>query len=260
MARKKKGKMTGKADGLVHYSNRFGDISQRPGGADAETYATLPSMEVNRRNGSEFGFGSHYSKIWRESLAEYTYLFRNDLHSDLSKVFKNTMIDDKLHVAGKRSLDVRLNGDRFNNYSMGKGDFNSLVLLPMEINIAEDRNQVELLIPAFNPTEHLNFPKDTNNFRLFMTASVINKYEYNEALNSYVPFVEDEFVFSKTISTDRTYTNDPFSEQTLKIDFDFIPDPEHIVIVCIGVEFSIYLTTREVTNGEWCGMKVLKVA
>ena len=260
MARRKGGDLNGKAGGLVHYTNKYGDVTQRPGGGDAIAFATLPTMEINRKNASEFSMASHYSKLWRDSIAKYSDIFRLDLHSDLSRVFKLTMQSDKLHLTGKRSLDVRLNREHFKNYSLGRGDFNSLVSMPLELIVSEDRKQVQCLLPGFNPRDCMDFPDTTNCFRLFMTATVINKYEYDEKLKSYIPERVDEFVLTQIATTDKYYSYEVIPEQSINVEFDFIPDVEHIVIICMGIEFSILTSEKEKTNPAWCGMKVMKVA
>ena len=260
MARIKKGQILGSLKDVTIYEADGKIVVARKVGFNKKQYNSYESLEGHRKRSKEFKFCSHLSKLIRLSLNDYKYVFNTKISSGLTGQIQLVCKNDFAGKLGQRKIDVKTNGRVIENYSLSKRVFNTLSLVPFEISITEDRKLIRLLIREFMPLSSMSPPTGTNCFNIFMTATLVNPFEYNQDQNEYLPELDKGFSFSKTVVSDNYNNLDMVVEGILEIAFEFTPEHEHGLIVCLGVEFFDAFTNRVSTNTDWAAMKILKVA
>jgi hypothetical protein len=260
MARVKKNKILGSLKDIVLYEIDGETIAARKGGYNKKQYHELENLDGHRKRGTEFKYCSHMGKLIRHSLNDYRYMFKTRLSAGLTSQLQMVCRNDVNGSMGERKIDVKVNGKILEDYVLSKRAFKSISLVPFEIVINTDRNIIQLLIPDFLPIMRMSPPYGTNSFKIYMTATLINPFEFEQESKSYFPEIGKGYVFSKTIESESYNNTEVVDSNVLEIHFDFIPDHTYGLIICLGIEFFDSFATRIINNNSWTTMKIAKVA
>lgn len=257
---RRKGTYLGRIAGRKIFIGPDGKIFAGGNGPDAEAFNKLPSMAVNRANGKEFGLSSHIGSKIRFSLRQYKYLFSSYMHSSLHRRIREICRCDKLHRVGERSFNFRQHGRVLDNFSLSILSYDQLILFPFTLSISENRKEINYNVLTIVPERDLNFPQSTDFFRLFLTATLVPNYIYNELKLDYVPPENEEVILSKTIETIKYEKVSPTPDLSLSLEFDTVPEENTALIVCLGIEFFDVTGSNVFMKREWAAMKVARVA
>lgn len=258
---KKKNNTTIIDDGnLRRYDSVYGPIISRKGGPSAAQHANLTSMEGNRNYNREWGYSSHVGSLIRESLRKYRSLFNFDFHSRLVGDVLDICHADITHPMGKRSIDIKNNGRRLENYIISKIPLRDLTSIEPDYQISENRQNILINIPAFAPMDKTFFPKGTGSFKLLFNAGTISNFVFNEATKNYFPEKDKSVSQNQYAESQRFNSQDLIEGFTLEINLNEAPDPDHALLLSFGIRFFNIMPDESNKNKEWAAMKIAKVA
>ena len=259
MARISKNMILGTLKDVIIYEVDGKIVVARKGGYNKKKYHQLENLEGHRKRGVEFKYSTHLGKMIRLSLNDFKHLFKMRLCGFLTKEILLVCKNDALGKMGERSVDLRANGESLEGFNLSKIPFNSFSQIPYNIEVNTDRNLIRLEIPEFYPLIKCVVPSGTNCFQLIMTATIVNAFKYSQEKKDYLPEFGKGYAFTKSIISG-TYNNSQLTNiPTMEIALDFIPDPEHALIICLGIEFFDSFTDRVNSKKEWRAMKIVKI-
>jgi hypothetical protein len=260
VARIKKNKILGSLKDFTIYEIDGKIVVARKGGFSKKQFNEAENLDGHRKRGTEFKFCSHMSKMIRHSLHDYHYMFKRRISANFTSQLQLVCKNDDEGALGQRKLDVKNYGHLLEGYALSPKAFSALSLIPFVITVSADRDYIKLTIPSFLPLVRMSPPPGTNNFKIHMTATLVNKFEFDQEKQAYYPELGKGYVFSKTIESESYNNTEPVESSQLEIDFGFVPDPTYGLIICLAIEFVDSFTSRVLTNNDWSVMKIAKVA
>ncbi|NOZ35080.1 MAG: hypothetical protein GXO80_07270 [Chlorobi bacterium] len=222
--------------------NTDGYFAGMVGGPTAEQIKSDPAFARTRENMSEFGGSAITAKAVRVAFSEIVKSIADSrLTGRLTAIMKRINKEDTNGIRGQRSILVtqfseNLKGVEFNK----KTTFGSIMNTPFTITTNVDRNNSDLLIPAFNPKNSINAPIGATHFRIVNAIGTLSDYEFktdtrkyepiNDALNmehhvAYSPYLD----LKSNIGTDTTITATLAGSPVIPA--------ELVVLNVIGIEF-----------------------
>ncbi|MDN3605837.1 hypothetical protein [Kaistella yonginensis] len=239
--------------GLMKYVGTIGDVrhfkikGQRGffagmvGGPTAQQVKTAPEFERTRENMNEFGGSAKAGKSLRTALSSLMGTFTDpQVTGRLTSVMKKINLEDGTEARGYRKIEISsqrkyLEGFEFDKNISINGVFNA----PYDVNHTVDRNEGDLILPAFNPVEMISAPGGATHFRILHALAVLSDFSYNPTTGTYDPDDNVNNELSDIAYSTYIPMNASYAGGTINAALPGVPvlGADVSVVQCIGIEF-----------------------
>ena len=237
-------KYIGTLGNIRHFKikNTEGYFAGMIGGPTAEQIKTDPAFARTLENMSEFGGSAIAAKAVRVAFSEIVKSIADSrLTGRLTAIMKRINKEDTTGIRGQRSILVTLFSDNFKGVEFNKKiTFGSIMNAPFTITTNVDRNNSDLLIPAFKPKNRINAPVGATHFRIVNAIGTLSDYVYNSETKQYEPIndalnMKQNVAYSPYLDLNANIGTDTTITTTLA-GSPVIPF-ELVVLNVIGIEF-----------------------
>lgn len=231
----------GNLGGLSFYESNGQALVRETGGVAKSRILHDNAFKRTRENMSEFGGSASIGKALRSCFISISKLFSSKfLAGRITKIMKQ--INSKgTGTRGKRSFEIVANkyslvGFEFNQQK----HFDSLFLAPYTLVANNEKNRVDLVVPAFNTSDFINAPQGATHFRLIIAIGVLSDYLFDDETGKYEPANPDQNMLNNAVYTSEIQIGGMMSNPiNIQCNLDGAPtlDGTAALIACMGIEF-----------------------
>lgn len=258
--------VTGGLKGVSLYTMRGSDevIMRTKGGPSKNTIQNSESCKGLRDSGTEWSGCTKAASSMRRALEPILRLADYNVMGGLNAVCKKIQCMDTEHEKGKRHVLVSDNRQFLTGFDFNKTNpFNRVIRINAVGQIYRETVSATVIIPEFNPTDHLVAPNKLPLMRFVALLGVCTNVHYHEATKSYAPMNQQLLGYRREVQTAWNPVKRNLPEQMLEVQLEGIAEyltENDTLLLAIGVEFGTVGADGEGEAVKWAGCgKVLGV-
>lgn len=230
--------LIGKIGNLVYYKMR-GEYFVKASGAPTRAQIKKgKNFKKLRESNVEFSGGAVVGKTFRDTFSSLIEIYSNQsLSPKLTGLFK-TMISKGSGKEGMRSLAILPHKNDLIGFEFHKDYlFKKIFRAPMKWEVKKGREEINLVIPKFNPGDFVSKPRGASHFRITLEVGIISDYAYSKSKKKYIPLEASLNGKSFTVYSDYIDALKPSDEIVLPVKLTSLIPDECSLVVLIGIQF-----------------------
>jgi len=251
--------VTGGLKGVSMYTMRGSEqvIMRTKGGPSKNTIKNSDSCKGMRDSGTEWSGCTKAASAMRRALEPILRLADYNVMGGLNAVCKKIQCMDTEHEKGKRNVLVTENRHFLTDFDFNKiHPFNRVIRVQPTWQINRETVSATVIIPEFNPTEHLVAPNKLPFMRFVALLGVCTIVRYDESSKNYAPDNQQLLGYRKEVQTAWNPVKRALQVQTLEVQIEgistYLTDNDTLLLA-IGVEFGTVGSNGEGEAVKWAG-------
>jgi len=232
------------------------------GGAKKKVMDTLDSLEKARAYAREFGGRSRWGSLLKQSLSGIRHLMFACCWGEIMATGKLIQRRDETVPLGNRDVLVSKDPGVLTQIDFNeRHPFRSVLRDNYVIDFASDKRTITLRIPGFIPANDARWVTKYYAVRLYVVVAQIADMVWNPDTQMYEPVVPGLELLSRKVVSGWMFNNSIPQDVNLSVLLDdpAFSKPGTVVVVAVGVEFSLMAINGEPSVTPHCGsMAIVK--